>query len=101
MSVVSKEELRDKIAKLFTDAHTPWPECTVLDWPDVFAQKVMDLFTEESLRVARELPQKSEQLCFKCGDVMFLYRGEFKCFCGTTQSLQPQGEAETNKVEKQ
>lgn len=43
----TKSKLRDRIAKIFTDAHTPYPELKVIKWPDDFADEVIQAFSEE------------------------------------------------------
>lgn len=44
------QQLKAAIAKQYADSHTPWPETIALDWPDVFADKIMLLLSDYSKR---------------------------------------------------
>lgn len=43
---MTPEELRLHIADMYKDAHTPWPEVVSKDFPDTFADKMLQLFAD-------------------------------------------------------
>lgn len=58
--MTTNTELKRKIAKLYVDSHTPWPEAKAKAWPDVFADDIMQLFSD-ALK-AKELEARIDEL---------------------------------------